>query len=410
MRFLKSLFALMLGLVVVCSAVGCKESDTGGRYSDVHLESGDSAARTVLVYIMAENNLTWNVRSDLNEMMRGVYSIPDSCYLLAFVDNVHYPYICHLYKDLNGTAVCDTVLRYKEDFYSTDTARFREVLTWVLDEYPSDNLGLVMWSHGSGWISDVNRTRSIGVDNGQNAYENLLSTSRWMEVEELAAVLESLPVKSDYVLYDACFMQCIEAAYMMRNATEWLVGSPAELPANGAPYDKIMASLFSFPFNPDSLIYHYKRGYTEYKGVLLSAIKTSALERLAEVTADIVPAYFSHPDTIDDSKVFSYLPGGSFKENSSLPEFCDMNGEMMLRLPSELYTIWKEAFDEAVPFRAAAQKWSTSYYYKPFVVDQSQFGGVSMYVPRDSAMYYLFNDDFRKTEWYNATGWEVAGW
>ena len=410
MRFLKSFFLLLLGFFVLLSAVGCKESDDEGGGDVVSLQPGDSAARTVLVYIMGENTLSGNVRSDLNEMVRGAYSIPDSCYLLAFVDDMRLPYICRIYKDVNGVAVRDTVLKYSEDFYSTDTARFREVVTWVLDEYPSDNFGLVLWSHGSGWVYDVNRTRSIGVDDGYHKYENGSYTSKWMEVEELAAVLESLPVKNDFVLYDACFMQCVEAAYTMRNAAEWLVGSPAELPGNGAPYDKIMSSLFSFPFNADSLIYQYKSGYPEYYGVVLSAIKTSALERLAEVTADVVPAYFSRSYIVNDS-TFSYLPGGS--SNGIYPEYCDMNAQMELRLPVELYTMWKMAFDEAVPYKVASKRWMSAIknplgeYYN---VDQLRYGGVSMFVPRDWAEYFRFNSDFRKTEWYTVAGWDVTGW
>ena len=410
MHFLKSFFLLLLGFFVVLSAVGCKESDDEGRGGIVYLEPGDSAVRTVLVYIMAENDLSGNVRSDLNEMIRGANSIPDNCYLLAFVDDMRLPYICRIYNNMDGVTVRDTVLKYNEDFYSTDTVRLREVVTWVLDEYPSDNFGLVLWSHGTGWVYDVNRTRSIGVDNGLHKYENGSYTSKWMEVDELAAVLESLPVKSEFVFYDACFMQCVEAAYAMRNATEWLVGSPAELPANGAPYHKIMSSLFSFPFNADSLIYHYKSGYPEYAGVALSAIKTSALEHLAEVTADIVPAYFSRSYIVNDS-TFSYLPGGS--SNGKYPEYCDMNAQMQLRLPAELYAIWKMAFDEAVPYKVASKKWMSAIknplgeYYD---VDQSLYSGVSMFVPRDWAEYVRFNDDFRKTEWYTAAGWYVTGW
>jgi hypothetical protein len=40
----------------------------------------------------------------------------------------------------------------------------------------------------------------------------------------------------------------------------------------------------------------------------------------------------------------------------------------------------------------------------------SQFGGLSMYVPRSKNNYSLFNKDFRKTAWYQATGWQTAGW
>lgn len=408
--FSRILFFLPL-LFASLAFVGCKETDTLSCPENISmLQPGDSAARTVLVYIMAENNLSDNAELDILEMKRGVSDIPDSCYMLAFVDDTRAPRVCRFYKNTKGVAVCDTVLKFNEDFYSTDTAKFKEVLTWVLDEYPSENMGLVMWSHGSGWVYDVNRTKSIGLDNGQNKYNNLLPTSRWMEVDELALVLESLQVKIDYLLFDACFMQCIEVAYPMRRAVDWVVGSPAELPANGAPYDMIMASLFSFPFDAKTLIERYKEYYPEYNGVVLSAIKTDALDRLAEITSSVIPAFFSYPDTLNDSRVFSYLPGGYFSAQISYPEYCDMNGEMMLRLPSDLYACWKEAFDAAVPYKAASRRWASGVNASFYNVNHSQFGGVSMYLPRNKVDYSRFNSEFRYTEWYEAAGWEFAGW
>lgn len=392
------------------SFLGCRDSDDAEDVDSPLLERGDSAARTVLVYAMAENNLTDYVESDLYEMKKGTSFIPDSCYFLAFVDGLKNPYICRFYKTEAGLAVCDTVYKFKEDFCSTDTANFRKVLEWVLNEYPSEHLGLVMWSHGTGWLYDANRSRSIGLDNGQNSYYNMLPTSRWMEIDELAAVLEDLPVKRDFVLFDACFMQCVEVAYAMRHSAEWIVGSPAELPANGAPYDGIMAAMFSFPFNAGELIQQYKLGYPEISGVTLSAVNASAMDRLAEVTAAFVPAYFSSDFSVDDGGVFSYLPGGYFTSQISYPEYTDMNGQMMMRLPDDAYLLWKEAFDEAVPCRTASRKWLSGINGGSHYVDMSQFGGLSMYVPRSKNNYSLFNKDFRKTAWYQATGWQTAGW
>ena len=390
---------------------GCKESNGAVEGNERHvLEPGDSAARTVLVYIMAENSLADAALSDLREMKRGIDAIPDSCYLLAFVDGVNIPYICRFHKDKSNVSLCDTVYKFKEDFYSTDTARFKEVITWVLDEYPSENFGLVMWSHGTGWLYDTGKNRSIGVDNGKNNYVDLLPSSRWMEVEELAAVLEGLSVKKDFVFFDACFMQCVEVAYAMRESADWLVGSPAELPSKGAPYDKIMPSLFSFPFDANGLIMNYKDGYPGLNGVLLSAINCSAVERLAEVTSLYVPAYFSRGSQMDDSGVFSYLPKGYFSYYIDYPDYPDMNGQMMLRLPNDAYLQWKDAFDEAVPYKVASMKWSSAFDYEPHDVNFLQYGGLSMYVPREQSEYSTFNSCFKKTEWYNVTGWGNAGW
>ena len=401
------LFVLLFGFVLQ----GCKKSDdvidAGG--SEPVIEYGDSAARTVLVYMMAENSLGRDgyEADDLNEMKKGISSLPDNCYLLAFVDGLGSPYICRFYEGEGGMAVCDTVFEFQEDFYSTDSVMFKDVLSWVLEYYPSENLGLVMWSHGSGWLYDKNKSRSIGEDNGKDL--NNIGSSRWMEVEELAAALKELPVKTDFVLFDACFMQCVEVAYAMCESAEWLIGSPAEIPGNGAPYDKIMPSLFSFPFDANALIKQYKSGYGEYDGVVLSAVKCSAVKNLAEVTAAFVPAYFANDFSIDDSKVFSYLPGGRFTSLIEYPEFCDMNGQMMLRLPEDAYSVWKEALDAAVSYKVASNRWYSA--YKSYItVNHSQYGGLSMYVPRSKSKYSALNKNFKKTEWYQATGWENAGW
>lgn len=395
---------------MLCVA-GCKETEPIViNDSDPVLERGDSAARTVLVYMMAENSLAFNAGSDLYEMKRGVNFIPDSCYLLAFVDAADKPYICRFYESKSGKSVCDTVLQFQDDFYSTDSAKFSEVMNWVLQEFPSENLGLVMWSHGSGWLYDANKSRSIGVDNGKNGYADIVPSSRWMEVEELAGVLKKLHVKTDFVLFDACFMQCVEVAYAMRDAADWLIGSPAELPANGAPYDKIMSSMFSFPFDAKGVVDGYKSGYPGVSGVLISAVDCSAMDRLAEVTGMFIPAYFSRDLQVDDSAVFSYLPGGKFSSYFKYPEYSDINGQMMLRLSDEAYLLWKEAFDAVVPFKVASRKWWSGVNVSDYSVDNLQYGGLSMYVPRDKSVYSSLNDDFKRTEWYKMTGWDKTGW
>ena len=412
MKFLKSLFLLPLALYVATLFIGCKSDDVDGDGSneiivDV-LEPGDTAARTVLVYIMAENNLSYFADLDLVEMYRSAAAVPDSCYMLAFVDALSNPYICRFYRNAKGFAKCDTVYSFEDDFNSADTLHFNRVLDWVATEYPSKNLGLVMWSHGSGWTRRLSCSRSIGADNEMNSEFGIPYKS--MEMEELAGSLGRLSAKVDYILFDACFMQSTEVAYELRNSAEWLIGSPAEIPANGAPYDRIMGELFSFPFNPDGLIKKYSKGYSSYLGVLLSAVKCSAVDGLADATAAFVPAYFSSDSVVDYSDVFSYLSGGCFRDYNLYPEYFDMNAVMLHRLPEDAYHAWKSAFDEAVPYKVASSKWLSGINDRNYVVNDSVYSGLSMYVPRNDVKYAGLNADFTTTRWYSATEWSSAGW
>ena len=412
MNFLKYFLLLSLLFGATTIFTGCKNDETDSGIDDDIvvdvLESGDTAARTVLVYIMAENNLDYYAGLDLAEMRHSISDIPDSCYFLAFVDGLSNPYICRFYRNGKGIEKCDTVYSFDNDFNSTDTLHFNRVLDWVTAEYPSKSLGLVMWSHGSGWTRKLGSTRSIGADNNKNSGSDV--SYRSMEIEDFTAAIGRLPMKPEYILFDACFMQSVEVAYELRNSAEWLVGSAAELPANGAPYDRIMAELFAFPFNPDALLQKYSKGYSSYIGVLLSAIKCSAMDELADATAAFVPAYFSSDSMCDYDSVFSYLPDGYFSWSEVYPDYFDMNGQMKLRFPNNIYMLWKEAFDAAVPYTVTTGSWYSAYVNDNISVDTAVYSAISIYMPQATSRNESLNADFATTEWFLDAGWGEAGW
>ncbi len=410
MNYLKYFFILPILLCAVSLFTGCKSDDSDGGDKEIVvdvLERGDTASRTVLVYMMAENNLSYFAGLDLDEMNRSVLDIPDSCYFLAFVDALSNPYVCRFYRNGKGVAQCDTVYSFDEDFNSADTLHFNRVLDWVATEYPSKSFGLVMWSHGSGWTRKLGSTRSIGADNCLNS--EYATPYKSMEVEELAAALEKVPVKLDYIMFDACFMQSVETAYALRSSAEWLIGSSAELPANGAPYNRIMGNLCSIPFDPQALLGSYSKGYSTYLGVLLSAVKSSEMDALADATATFVPAYLASDTVGNFSGLFSYLPGGYFSRSDAYPEYFDMNAVMSAKLPADAYSAWKVALDKAVPYKVASTKWLSGIKQCNFTTDTSAYCGLSMFIPRESSKYDILNSDFRTTAWYSAAGWKSAG-
>lgn len=120
------------------------------------------ANRTVLVYMMAENSLSkyaeegGSLDSDIQEMIQGASSIPDNDHLIVFLDDADASQKPRIYEIKKATkkkeAQAELVREYTEEVCSTDPAVLEEVLNYVKRNYPAKGYGLVMWSHGSGWL------------------------------------------------------------------------------------------------------------------------------------------------------------------------------------------------------------------------------------------------------------------
>ena len=403
---------LLLCAISLFVLVACYDDSSNG----IDLPSGgrvDTLRTSTLVYIMAENNLNSYSKKDIAEMYRGATDVPCDCGMFAFVDDVSVPRILRFYNE-GGAPVCDTVYTFSDDFCSSDIDEFGGVFDWLLHNYPTKELNLVLWSHGSGWLKDAGRERAqrvIGFDNGVNSSGNSYPSVKAVEVHELAGFLEALPVKKGFIMFDACFMQGIEVIYELRNCADWIIASPAEIPGNGAPYDKLMPLFFAKALSPSAIIRAYYDNYPYHTGVLLSVVDCSNIEAFADATAPYIPKYFSKVSPVSYSEIFQYLKGGYFGDLASYPCYFDMNGAMMLHLTDKEYREWKKAFDRMVPYSCAAEGWPTVYNRTGrFATDIEQFGGVSMYLPRSRGEYESFNEDFATMEWYSRVGWENAGW
>ena len=108
----------------------------------------------------------------------------------------------------------DSILLPKENFYSANG------LQKYLKKYTSmfhvrENI-LILWSHGTGWI---NSTRSFGDDGGNN-----------INIYELAKIL---PIQFDCIVFDACYMSCIENLFELREKTRYVLSSPNVVPVDG---------------------------------------------------------------------------------------------------------------------------------------------------------------------------------
>ena len=394
---------LLLTLLVSC----CR----GPEVKPDVVEKGCTARKTLLVYMMAENSLNYYASLDVDEILQAVPSIPRDCRLFVYVDDSSFPQLTQYYRMTSGETGCSRFQPFNTDVCSSDTAALGTVLDFILKDYPTETLDLIMWSHGDGWLrGPLNSApqRSIGIDNGKNSSSNKVTET--IEVEELAALLEALPTKVDRLMFDACFMQCVESAYALRNAAEWIIASPAEIPGDGALYSTLVPDFFNSD-GPEDIMDSYIKAYeAEPAGAVLSAVHTGYMQNLADATYAYVIKYFNSEKKREYTDVFSYLPGGRYNGSPAYPSYFDMNVVMKKYLTADEYIGWREVFDSAVAYVASSAKWYSAVCGRVIGYDMSVGGGMSMYMPQHYSRNEKFNSDFKTTEWYSAAGWQQAGW
>ena len=412
---MKKLVFLVIALI---TCVACEKEKN---------EDDSLAERTVLVYMAAENNLGYNEQSeqkyryaneDLIEIKKGVKTIGNN-HLVIYVDkcndtdaalNDPTPYILHFH---NGE-LKDSIPM--EETLTADASILETVARKAFTSWPAKSYALSLWGHGTGWIIKNDsvkynsRKRAYGSDTGDNTYR---STGKyWMNIPSMKLALSRLP-HLDYIFADCCNMMCVEVAYELRNVTDYILGSPAEIPAIGAPYQQIVTAMFNQ--NISSVYTTIIDQYRYASSVPLSCIKTSEMENLASATKIVLNTMQNK--FVDDEGKQTY-PNMTdlihyYYDYSSRQEFYDANDFVLKFADDADYKIWKQALDKAVVYKKIASIWDTNKwwtsYYNDFEMTDEKFGGVSMYVPT----YYqqqTENKTIKQMGWYYAAGYSEIGW
>jgi hypothetical protein len=393
------------------------------------------ADRTVLVYISGECSLWDFIDDELKEIQTGSKTIGDNN-LLVYVDRgvpKELPWLAKIHdgvitdsvsiqdiiKEKNFTPTESSV---KDDPYSSDPVVFENVLRYAFDKYPSKNAdyGLVLWGHGSGWLINdsipytaMARKKAYGVDNGKGLTSD---AGKWLNVPTIAKILSKLPHLS-FIFYDCCNMMCLEVGYELRNVTDYLIGSPAEIPGVGAPYQTVVPAMFERTTFWKSIVDRYYEQRANGLDVPLSVIKSSEMENLATATRTVLKTFTGRiEDTYPDMSGLIYY----YYDYSNKEEFYDANNFILAYTnkysSSNDYNSWKQALDNAVIYKKMATKWMINkkpywmkYYGDHYEITEETYGGVSMFVPQ-WRFQSTENNNIQKMGWYYAAGYADIGW
>ena len=377
-----------------------------------------AAERTVLVYLAGKNNLSQLLQTNLEQMKAGSRRIGNNT-LLVFVRRDiqgEKPWLARISNgELTDSVSLDDMGIGTSNIQACNPELMEQVLRYAYSHYPANDYGLVLGGHSTGWLieQEPSNTRAFGVDNG-DGYTYSSKNKRWINVPTIARVLEHVP-HLKFIFADCCNFMCLETMYELRNATDYIIGSPAEIPAEGAPYEQIIPSLFEKNTFYSSIIDIYHR--TRNGEVPLSAVKTSAMDQLASATRyalDIVQAKNGNGYADTQGLIHYGYSASSIDFHQEYNLFYDAGDFFRSQLSESDYQLWKQALDEAVVEKRFAKQWRTCmtwrYTYSDFEMTEERYHGVSMYIPQDPnteyGQYYAQNNEnIKQLKWYQSVGW-----
>jgi hypothetical protein len=335
---------------------GAGAGDTAGGASPVALDgvSKDSLTGaskkekaekewTFMVYLNADNDLESAGIKDINEMERvgscDKVNIIVQCDRSPEYDESNGNWIgarrFYIQKDDDFTKINSKEAgNLGESVDMGDPAVLTDFIKWGVKNYPAKKYVLVIWNHGSGWKFQNARfspVKGISYDESSgNHLDNFKLT---------AALAEGVKFnggrKFDIIIMDACLMAMVEIAYQIKDSAKVYIASEEVAPADGMPYDSILAKLAANPamgekeFSAaiiEDYVRSYKGGSQGWSNCTFSAFDLSNIEALAH-KIDALAKYLtenfealSYPILLARLKTLKY----SDADYADLYNFCEL--------------------------------------------------------------------------------------
>ena len=375
--------------------------------------------RTVLIYMSAENSLSLYAEDDFEEIKEGSKLLTEDDQLLVWFDRAKKDELPWLARIVNGhlkdsVSIADMQISNKDE-YSSDPKVFEKVLSYAYSHYPATaGYGLTLWSHATGWLIEdsLAYTRGYGVDNGINS--SAYDSGYWLNMPTIKKVLEKQP-HLEFIFADCCNFMCLESMYELRGVTDYIVGSPAEIPDYGAPYGKVVPEMFKRKDAAKGIMTQYSEDQLHY--LPLSVVKTQELEALAEATCTVLKAIYTRMEPDEEGNKYPDMTGLIHYYNEYRSKFFPYYniyydaGDFVKKFATEAeYKQWKAVLDQVVVDKAFATTWTVnkSWYthYTDFEMTEEKYHGVSMFVPQEDLGYYKrYKENVKKFGWYWATNY-----
>lgn len=380
---------------------------------------------TFIMYMMAENDIESYINANVNQALSGItHNLEDSARVFVFYDGKRETSLYEIKRPAKGKQAEKTLLKtYEGNLDSSDPQSLQTVLRDVkgFEEKPARTYGILLSSHATGWfppeLNDLRRpmsatgegtildehdlrraegslTKSFGDDNGQ-----------YMAIGDLVTGLSEIDF--DYIIFDACFVACVESIYDLRGSADYIIASPVEVMGNGFPMHKIIPIIMSGSGSlevrlaraADAIYNFYARGEEGYGGVKsvgISLADCSKVDKLAQVVKDIYSKGIREVDAGWVQALELVTPAHAF---------FDLENYMFYATKSTSdYYLLRETIKDVLIYENHTPSIFSGFGRTTF--DAKYVCGLSTYIPR--AQYPITWTEWNKTAWATFIGAPAA--
>ncbi len=189
---------------------------------------------TIMVYMAADNGLSSQALEDINEMEAA--NITGDIRVIVQVDwNEYSDYtgaqrfqIRHDDTDEIGSDRIDNI----GEIDSGDWHELSGFVNWATNHYPAKKYALVIWSHGDVWYRDGSLEWICSDD---ESYSHI-----GVRTGDFYNAMSAIRNHMDILMFDACEMQSLEVMGETAGKVHYIIGSNAEINADGFPFDETL--------------------------------------------------------------------------------------------------------------------------------------------------------------------------
>ena len=329
------------------------------------IDPPESKPKTILIYMLADNSLSYNSQTDINEMVAAANAnnnIMKNGNVIVYIDLPNEsPRLMELKKKVkDGTTSFDfeTITTY-ENHNSASSAVLKKVIEESVRKYPAESYGLILWSHGTGWLPAPGTFPEVSFAK-QNLFnlEYDLQTkafgqddNNWMEISDLQAGIPNNVF--NFIMFDACYMAGAEVLYDLKDKADYIISSSAEIYANGFPYNTILEPMLATGDKEENLITvcrtffdSYNLGQEQYRAATISLIKTSDLEELKTTTSNILSANKDKIAALNKTSIQRF-------DRNRLANFFDLDDYIQAISDKSSYTEFTASINKVVKYKAS---------------------------------------------------------
>ena len=240
-RLLSAVVAAVM-LLAACSEKGLDTENVPRKFKN--RTDAPRSRKVLLLYSAGLVDISSYLKEDIQDLESGyVPRKMESADVLLVFSRQPIDYSCtkrspsYLYRlstDVDDNLVRDTLAVWPADSAAASAGTMKAVLTYVRDKFPSSSYGMIFSSHATGWLpAEITASPSSSGSVSLFSVGADMSGSKVTDSMELEDFAAALPMKLDYLIFDACLMGGVEAAYALRHKCNNVVFAQTETMADG---------------------------------------------------------------------------------------------------------------------------------------------------------------------------------